>query len=72
MKRFRKAIAAAAGGVLSVVSTATVPESWQPWTALAGSIATVVLVVLAPANAPKDQQPAARHAGGNGWEQLGG
>lgn len=66
MSRYRKAIAAAAGGVLSVVSTAAVPASWQPWTALAGAIATVVLVVLGPANTPPEQE--GRHIGG----QLGG
>ena len=69
MKRFRKALAAAAGGVLTITSTATVPDSWAPWAALAGSIATVVLVLVSPANAPAT--PAARHAGGNGWEQGG-
>lgn len=69
MKRYRKAIAAAAGGVLTVTSTAALPPSWAPWTALAGSIATVVLVLLGPANVPPT--PAARHAGGNGWEDGG-
>jgi len=50
VKRYRKAAAAIAGGVLSVVGTAVVPDSWRPWTTLAGAVATVVLVVLGPAN----------------------
>lgn len=66
MSRYRKGIAAAAGGVLQVVTTATVPDSWAPWVQLLGAVATVVIVVLAPAN--DATPPPARHIGG----QLGG
>ena len=51
--RYRKGVAAAAGAVLTVLGQVVVPDEWQPWTALATAIATVVLVIAGPANDPK-------------------
>lgn len=56
--RYRKGIAATAGAVLTVLGQVVVPEEWQPWTALATAIATVILVVAGPANDPKPPKPA--------------
>lgn len=52
MSRYRKGIAAAAGGVLQLLAVTAFPDSWAPWVQLVGAVATVVLVVASPANTP--------------------